>query len=270
MHRATRTFSSPDRVTPLSTTARPSTAPPQDPHASPPCATVDPCNDAPDEIHHFDTHHSDAGGPAAFRPWGALAGGCGRGRAGLGGLGLRGSGRRGSDLRGPGLRASGFQGPGRRARYHREAGYQALDFPSHPRSRRLTPRAASSRPAPWKCCWPRPRPRYSPSWARASPLPSPPRWQVRRRSTGPRQWPGEAPATRPPATAPSPLPRTGPGLWRDRWGYDPRCCAAGILLRLPGRPGTAASTWAHPPVRRCGPQHLAGWRSRGRWPAAAS
>lgn len=265
MHRATRTFSSPDRVTPLSTTARPSTVPPQDPHASPPCATVDPCNDTPDEIHHFDTHHFDAGGPAVSPPWGALAGGCGRGRAGLGGFGLRASG-----LRGPGLRASGFQGPGRRARYHREAGYQALVFPSHPRSRRLTPRAVSSRPAPWKCCWPRPRPRYSPSWARASPLPSPPRWQVRRRSTGPRQWPGEAPATRPPATAPSPLPRTGPGLWRDRRGCGPRCCAAGTLLRLPGRPGTAALTWALPPAPRCGPQHLAGWRSRGRWPAAAS
>lgn len=36
MHRATRTFSSPDRVTQLSTTGRSSTAPDQDPHASPP------------------------------------------------------------------------------------------------------------------------------------------------------------------------------------------------------------------------------------------
>lgn len=48
MHRATRTISSPTRVTPLSTTTRRSTAPDQDPHHTPDCATVGACDETHD------------------------------------------------------------------------------------------------------------------------------------------------------------------------------------------------------------------------------
>ena len=293
MHRATRTFSHPEWVTPLSTTGPPSTAPDQDPHAPASCATVGPCDDTPDGTHHRPPTRPEPFAPAAASPrTPALSN-----RSPPGGRKL-------SAARAPSPPPLSVPAPTPASAGPR----RPYGLRPRPGSRAHPTRAASSRPAPWRCCWPRPRPRYSPSWGRASRMlpPSRPRaqrWSVggkqrrggsvsgRRRDLRTRKGSGvqEVPSVRGtpglesrtggwdvlgsgrgPSPAPSRLPGNGPGLWRGRRGYGPPCCAAGILLRPPGRPATAASTWPHPPVRRYGPRHRAGWCTRERWPAAAS
>lgn len=297
MHRATRTFSHPEWVTPLSTTGPPSTAPDQDPHAPSSYATVEPCDDTPDGTHQRPPTRREAFLPAAASPRASA----------LGNRSPRGGGRKLSAARDPCPFPLSVPAPGPVSGYPR----RPYGLRPHPRSRAHPARAASSRPAPWRCCWPRPRLRCLPSWGRASRTLPPSRpWARRgkplagqRRDLGARKGPGaqEGAAVRgtpgpesttsgwdvlgagrgprlrdtlgiprAPSPAPSRLLRKGPGLWRDRRGYDPPCCAAGILLRPPGRPGTAASTWPHPPVRRYGPRHRAGWPTRERWPAVAS
>lgn len=286
MHWATRTFSHPEWVTPLSTTGPPSTAQDQDPHAPASCATVEPCDDTPDGTHHRPPTRPEAFPPAAASP---------RAPA-LGNRSPPGGGRELSAARDHSPFPLSAPAPGPASGYPR----RPYGLRPRPGSRAHPARAASSRPAPWRCCWPRPRPRYSPSWGLASRTlprsrPWARRWSAgrkqrrggpvsgRRRDLRARKGPGaqEGPAAwgtpvrenvtsgwdvlgsrrglrlrdtlgipRAPSPAPSRLPVNGPGLWRDRRGYGPPCCAAGILLHLPGRPATAASTWPHPPARR--------------------
>ncbi len=315
MHRATRTFSHPEWVTPLSTTGPPSTAPHQDPHAPASCATVGPCDDTPDGPHHHPPARPEAFPPSAASPPAPAPGDrsppCRRKRSAT---------RAHSPFPFP----SPFPSPVPAPAAASAGPHRPYDLRPHPGSLAHPARAASSRPAPWRYCWPRPRPRYSPSWARASRTLPPPRPWARRWSAGrmqrrcgplagrrrdlrrdlrARQGPGDrkglaargiprqATTTngwdvlghrrrlrlqdslgipRAPSQAPSHPLGNDPGLWRGRRGYGPPCCAAGILLRPPGRPGTAASTWPHPPVRRYGPRHRAGWSTRERWPAVAS
>ncbi|PJJ04764.1 hypothetical protein BX264_5179 [Streptomyces sp. 2333.5] len=290
MHWATRTFSHPKWVTPLSTAGPPSTAPDQDPHAPTSCATVEPCDDTPDGTPHRPPTRPEAFPPAASSPWA------------------------------PALGDRSPPGGGRRFSAARDHSRSPLSAPAsgsprrpyglrpRPGSRAHPARAASSRPAPWRCCWPRPRPRCSLFWGRASRTLPPSRPWARRWSTGHKQrrsgpvsgrrrvlrarkGPGaqEGPAAwgtlgrenvtsgwdipgsrrglrlrdtlgipRAPSPTPIRLLGNGPGLWQDRRGYGPPCCAAGILLPHPGRPATAASTWPHPPARRYGPRPRVG------------